>query len=196
MNRALSAAGWAYVALCGVVLLTHLRADGGRVGGEPPAPAASFPGAAGEWFAQVKPFCNAVEVEVRQQQQPAPAGVDGAGYSAACYALAGKIDRARQAIEALSASDRSRAAGIVFEIGHPVADAGDDQSAGPIMRLVVSYQPDNYMALYHAGISEYGLGQMDYARTHLKQFLELYRQDDGWRGNALTVLRRLDGTAP
>ena len=28
---------------------------------------------------------------------------------------------------------------------------GDDASAGPIMRLVVEYQPDNYMALYHAG---------------------------------------------
>jgi hypothetical protein len=99
-------------------------------------------------------------------------------------------------IDALGASDRSRAAGIVFEIGHPVADAGDDQSAGPIMRLVVSYQPDNYMALYHAGMSEYGLGQMDFARTHLKQFVELYRAEDGWRNNALTVLRRLDGTAP
>jgi hypothetical protein len=196
MNRALSAAGWAYVALCGVVLLTHRSAPDAPVGREPPAPAASFRGAAGEWFAQVKPFCNADEDEVRQQQLPAPAGVDGAGYSAACYALAGKIDRARQVIDALDGSDRSRAAGIVFEVGHPVADAGDDQSAGPIMRLVVSYQPDNYMALYHAGISEYGLGQLDYARTHLKQFLELYRQEDGWRSNALTVLRRLDGTAP
>jgi hypothetical protein len=196
MNRALSAAGWAYVALCGVVLLTRRGAADPLVGREPPAPSAPFRGAAGEWFAQVKPFCNAVEVEVRQQQQPAPAGVDGAGYSAACYALAGKVDRARQTIDALAPSDRSRAAGIVFEIGHPVADAGDDQSAGPIMRLVVSYQPDNYMALYHAGISEYGLGQMDYARTHLKQFLELYHEDDGWRGNALTVLQRLDGSAP
>jgi hypothetical protein len=196
MNRALSAAGWAYVALCGVVLLTHGAGPGAPVGGEPPAPLAPFRGAAGEWFAQVKPFCNAVEVEVRQQQLPAPAGVDGAGYSAACYALAGKIDRAQQVIDALGSSDRSRAAGIVFEIGHPVADAGDDQSAGPIMRLVVSYQPDNYMALYHAGISEYGLGQMEFARTHLKQFLERYRAEDGWRSNALTVLRRLDGTAP
>ena len=192
MHRALYVAGWGYVALCGFVVASH---------GEPglpsptrshPVAAAAFGGAAGEWFAQVKPSCNAVEVEVRQQQLPPPGGVDGAGYSAACYALAGKIERARTVIDALDAGDRARAASIVFNIGHPVADAGDDQSAGPIMRLVVSYQPDNYMALYHAGMSEYILGQMDLARTHLRQFLDLYRSEDGWRSNALDVLRRLD----
>jgi hypothetical protein len=118
--------------------------------------------------------------------------VDGAGYSAACYALAGKIDRAQGVIDRLDSGDRSTAAGIVFEIGHPVADAGDDQSAGPIMRLVVTYQPQNYMALYHAGMSEYILGQKDLARTHLTQFLDLYHDADGWRSNALTVLHRID----
>ena len=52
------------------------------------------------------------------------------------------------------------------------------------MRLVVSYQPDNYMALYHAGMSEYILGQMDFARTHLRKFLDLYHEPDGYRNNA------------
>jgi tetratricopeptide (TPR) repeat protein len=192
MNRALYAAGWGYVALCGLVLATRPSAAPPVGGGGPPAPVSPYRGAAGEWFAGVKPFCNAVEVEVRQQQTPAPAGVEGAGYSAACYALAGKIDRAREVIDKLDRDDRANAAGIVFAVGHPVADAGDDQSAGPIMRLVVTYQPDNYMALYHAGMSEYILGQMDFARTHLKQFVELYRAEDGWRSNALDVLRRLD----
>jgi hypothetical protein len=196
MNRALYAAGWGYVALCGLVLAQRSARPPGSRGAEPPAPAAPVRGAAGEWFAQVKPFCNAVEVEVRQQQLPPPAGVEGAGYSAACYALAGKIDRARDAIDHLDRSGRSTAAGIVFEIGHPVADAGDDQSAGPIMRLVVSYQPDNYMALYHAGMSEYILGQTDFALTHLHKFLDLYHSDDGWRGNALEVLRRIDAGQP
>jgi hypothetical protein len=194
MNRALYAAGWGYVALCGLVL-AKARSGGVRTGvggGEPRAAAAPFRGEAGEWFAQVKPFCNAVEVEVRQQAVPAPATVEGAGYSAACYALAGKIERAREVIDRLGAGDRATAAGIVFEIGHPVADAGDDQSAGPIMRLVVTYQPGNYMALYHAGMSEYILGQMDFAKTHLRRFLELYRSEDGWRSNAIVVLRRLD----
>jgi hypothetical protein len=196
MSRALYVAGWGYVALCGLVLVQRSGRAPVTSGGEPPTPAASFRGAAGEWFARVKPFCNAVEVEVRQQQQPPPAGVEGAGYSAACYALAGKVDRAREVIGRLDSGDRSSAAGIVFEVGHPVADAGDDQSAGPIMRLVVSYQPDNYMALYHAGMSEYILGQADYARTHLHQFLNLYGSDDGWRGNALEVLRRIDAGQP
>jgi hypothetical protein len=190
MNRSLYALGWSYVALC-VWLLADARHRPVPSGGEPPAAAPSFRGEASEWFAQVKPFCNAVEVEVRQQQFPAPTTVDGAGYSAACFALAGKIDRARAVIDKLDGGDRSRAAGIVFEIGHPVADAGDDQSAGPIMRLVVGYQPDNYMALYHAGMSEYMLGQADFARTHLKQFLDLYRSEDGWRANAREVLGRL-----
>jgi len=192
VNRALYAAGWGYVALCGVVLVTRSGSPPLPRGGEPPAPVAPVPGAAGEWFAQVKPFCNAVEVEVRQQHLPAPATVEGAGYSAACYALAGKIDRAREVIDRLDRGDRSTAAGIVFEIGHPVADAGDDQSAGPIMRLVVTYQPRNYMALYHAGMSEYILGQKDLAKTHLTQFLDLYRDPDGWRNNALDVLHRID----
>lgn len=192
MNRALYAAGWGYVALCGVVLATRAGSVPAGRGGEPASPVAPYRGEAGEWFAKVKPFCNAVEVEVRQQYVPPPSTVDGAGYSAACYALAGKIDRARETIDRLSAGDRSTAAGIVFMVGHPVADAGDDQSAGPIMRLVVTYQPDNYMALYHAGMSEYILGQMDLARTHLRQFVALYRSEDGWRGNALDVLRRLD----
>jgi hypothetical protein len=187
MTRGLYIAGWSYVVLCGFVLIRP----------EPVlprprhAPAPAFPGDAAGWFARMKPFCNAVEVEVRQQYTPAPPGAEGAGYSAACYALAGKIDRARRVIDQLDTRERPAAAGIVFAVGHPVADAGDDQSAGPIMRLVVEYQPDNYMALYHAGISEYILGHADLARTHLERFLEIYRAEDGWRANARTVLQRL-----
>jgi hypothetical protein len=70
MNRALYAAGWGYVALCGLVLA---KAPSGGVrtgmgGGEPRAAAAPFRGEAGEWFAQVKPFCNAVEVEAARHR--------------------------------------------------------------------------------------------------------------------------------
>jgi hypothetical protein len=159
--------------------------------GDPPGPPNPFRGEAGAWFARIKPFCNAVEVEVQQRHLPPPSGSDGAGYAAACFALAGKIDRARQTIDALPPGDRAQAAGIVFEVGHPVADAGDDASAGPIMRLVVEYQPRNYMALYHAGISEYMLGHLDYARSHLERFLQLYTAEDGWRSNAREVLGRI-----
>ncbi len=188
MNRALYAAGWSYVAICGLVLA---NARSTPATGRPHPAAAPFAGKAGEWFAQVKPSCNAVEVEVLQRQIPPPAGTEGAGYSAACYALAGKIDRARQIIDGLDPSDRRTAAGIVFNVGHPVADAGDDQAAGPIMRLVVDYTPENFMAVYHAGISEYMLGQHDLARTHLEQFLKMYQPEDGWRANARKVLGQI-----
>src|SRR5438105_15882903 len=123
-----------------------------------------------------------------QRQSPPPKTVAGAGYQAACYALAGHIDDARRVIDQLAADDRPRAAGIVFEVGHPVADAGDDRSAGPIMELVLEYWPNNYMALYHAGMSEYSLGQPELSRTHLRSFLDLYHENDGWRRNALEVL--------
>lgn len=196
MNRPLYALGWSYVALCGLLLAIGLRqpvpaprsVPQGRESPRQPVP---FQGEAGKWFAGMKPFCNAVEVEVRPKHIPPPATVDGAGYGAACYALAGKIDQARKILDSLPPNQRSEAAGYVFTVGHPVADAGDDESAGPIMRLVIDYQPDNYMALYHAGMSEYILGQADFARTHLKRFMDLYPSEDGWRGNARDVLNRL-----
>jgi hypothetical protein len=184
--------GLAYAAVCGVVALKAVRQPA-RLEGEPVAPPAPFVGPAGEWFQQVKPYCNALEVVTRVRYAPPPVGADGAGYGASCYALAGNIDSARALILALPANERDYAASIVFNIGHPVADAGDDRSAGPIMELVLEFTPDNYMALYHAGISESVLGQSEKARVSLKRFLELYHEDDGWRANALTVLSRLEG---
>ena len=189
MSRALAAAGWSYVALCGLILASHRDIPRG---GEPSHPVAPYDGDAGSWFARIKPFCNAVEVEVQQQRTPAPSDANGAGYAAACYALAGKIDRARAVIDSLPARLRPQAAGIVFNVGHPVADAGDDRSAGPIMELVLEYWPNQYMALYHAGMSEYALGKPDLARQHLTSFLEYYHEDDGWTHNARDVLARLE----
>jgi len=189
MLRFLYLAGAGYLAICLAALalrpparLTHTAATLGI----PPAR-----GDAAGWFAAVKPYCNSVEVETAQQRNPAPSTPGGQGYSAACYALAGRIDQARSVIQRLAERDRSYAAGIVFGTGHPVADAGDDKSAGPIMELVIEFQPDNYMALYHAGMSEYVLGQPDRAAQHLRRFLELYQSKDGWRSNATEVLQRL-----
>src|SRR6185503_13022997 len=96
-----------------------------------------------------------------------PETVQGAGYHAACLGLAGRIEDARRAIDALAEHERQIAANIVFEIGHPVADAGDDRSAGPMMELVIDYVPGHYMALYRAGMAEYMLGQRDLATRNL-----------------------------
>jgi tetratricopeptide (TPR) repeat protein len=190
MHRALYFAGIGYLAVCVAVVARHQRPPKPA---PPPPPAAMlrFDGTADQWYTAIKPFCNAVEVEVFQRQHPAPQTTEGQGYSAACYALAGRIDSARAVIEHLSSEARYRAAGIVFDVGHPVADAGDDRSAGPIMELVLEYWPNQYMALYHAGMSEFALGQLDRARTHLESFLSYYSQDNGWTRNAREVLARL-----
>jgi hypothetical protein len=94
-------------------------------------------------------------------------------------------------LQSVPSGERYRAAGIVFEIAHPVADAGDDRSAGPIMALVVEFWPNHYMALYHAGASEAALGRNAAAREHLSRFLELYHENDGWRSNAIATLAKL-----
>ncbi len=193
MHRAFYLAGWGWVLIGSALVYRANRPDL-----YPPGePLFTMPGAppgseAARWFASAKPYCNALEVEIRVASDPAPAGWDGDGFRAACFAIAGRIDRAREILDSVPADDRERAAGIVFETAHPIADAGDDRSAGPIMRLVADYQPWNYMALYHAGMSFYVTGEPALSRDHLHRFLELYDADDGWRANALEILRRLD----
>lgn len=194
--RALYALGLLYIALCGGLIWIG-RAQPHPVApvlpvptGTAPHPSAQISGP--EWFQRMKPFCNPVEVETRVRFQPPPAGYEGVAYGAGCFALAGKIAHARELLLTLEPGERPMAADVVFELAHPVADAGDDTSAGPIMGMVVEFSPDNYMALYHAGASEFALGQPALSRRHLTRFLELYKQADGWRGNAESMLARLD----
>ena len=193
MLRYLYLVGGAYLAICLAFLLLRPGAPSTAAShGSGATPAVSGGrGGGAAWFAGIKQYCNAVEVETAQQRSPAPPTADGLGYAAACYALAGRIDQARSTIDRLPSADRSYAAAVVFNTGHPVADAGDDKSAGPIMELVIEYQPDNYMALYHAGMSEYALGQPGPATEHLQRFLQLYSENDGWRSNAIAVLGRI-----
>jgi hypothetical protein len=196
MRRAYHILGWSYVAFCGFVVAKTVLAKPARSHVSGPLPVASGSADAAEWFRRAKPYCNAVEITVLQREASPPASLEGAGLHAACFALAGKIDDARRIIDALPANDRARAAGIVFDVGHPVADAGDDRSAAPIMELVVDYWPTHYMALYHAAMAEYMLGQHDLARRNLSEFLRLYNANDGWRSNGIEILRRLnDSTA-
>jgi len=148
------------------------------------------------WFSRAKPFCNPVEVAQFMARNPAAPGWDGAGFAAGCWALAGKIDEARALLQRLDAPERYRAAGIVFDLAHPVADAGDDVAAAAIMNLVLESAPDNYMALYHAGMSDFALGNRARARSHLTEFLRLYATEDGFRRNAKDALAKLGGTVP
>lgn len=148
----------------------------------------SPPDAAVSWFQAMKPYCNAVEVETRLRQTPAPRSIEGASYAAACFALAGKIEQAREIILDLSGDDRWGAVGVVFSVGHPVADAGDDKAAGPIMELVVEFWPNHYMALYHAGAARYETGDRLPAQDYLTRFLQHYDADDGWTESARRML--------
>lgn len=197
MHPMLRVLGWSYVAMCALIVgRAAVRPDVPveTVAHTPPghAPPVSPTADAAEWFRRVKPYCNSVEITVVQRQSPPPANTAGVGYHAACYALAGRIDDARRLIDGLQPAERYRAAGIVFDIGHPVADAGDDRSAGPIMELVIDYWPNHYMALYHAGMAEYMLGQRALAKKNLEAFLRFYHENDGWRSNGIEILKRLN----
>lgn len=155
------------------------------------SPAPAPPTNGWSWFQTVKPQCNALEVETAHRRTPPPDTRDGAGYSAACYALAGRTDRSREIIAALDGADQWKAAGIVFNVGHPIADMGDDRSAGPIMELVVEFWPNNYQALYHAGASAHALGHPEPARDYLQRFLSLYHADDFFTSNAQRILSEI-----
>lgn len=205
MQRFLYFAGFIYIALCGAFLTRQIarartNADPGFVAVpvNPPAPppAPAYTGTSGaQWFARMKPFCNPVEVEVRERFTPPPSTSEGAGYAAACFALAGKMDRARTIIEAMAQGERASAASVLFEVAHPVADAGDDRASGPMMELVLEYWPNNYMALYHAGMSEYSLGQTELAQKNLRAFLRMYTSQDGFNSNARQALEAMTGTS-
>jgi hypothetical protein len=154
-----------------------------------PQPATSD---ASVWFESVRRFCNPVEVVTRLRMEPPPSSHEGTMHEAACYALAGRIDRAREAIQRLPEGERYRAAGVVFEAGHPAADAGDDIAAGPLMELVVEYWPNHYMALYHAGAARYELGDFALAEGYLKRFMVEYPPEDGWRSSARGMLQEIE----
>lgn len=180
-------AGLTYVALSVVALVRGPRPAGVSAHVQvAAAPGAASTGA--EWFMRAKAACNTLEVETLHRYQPPPQSVEGLGYSAACWALAGRMAEARNAIMEVESDKRWSAAGIVFNIGHPIADMGDDRSAGPIMELVVEFWPNHYMALYHAGAARFALGEYELAGRHLAEFLNYYEMNDGWTRSANAML--------
>jgi serine/threonine protein kinase len=149
-----------------------------------------------QWFNTIKPRCNALEITTTMAQTTYLKTPEGIGYAASCYALAEKIDLADKVIQELHPNLRIYAAEIVFNIGHPIADAGDDVSAGKIMDLVLKYWPNNYMALYHAGMSAYVLGEYPKAEKHLQEFIRIYQTNDIWTNQAKLALNRIEQNIP
>ncbi len=195
MHRALYLIAIGYLAICGLIVVRSYQAGPRSMAVEPVHAGPVFSGPGQAWWVRMKASCNTVEVELAQRMRPAPPSLEGQGYSAACWALAGKVDSARAVIDRLPQGDRYKAAGMVFDIAHPIADAGDDRSAGPIMELVVHYWPNHYMALYHAGMAEYAVGEHALARKNLTAFLSHYHQNDGWTRSARETLAKLGAAA-
>ncbi len=184
--------GFLYLAVCGYA---WWRGPASTHASYTAAPTIVRPGSsAWEWFRAIKPYCNTLEVETAHRRAPPPETFEGAGFSAACYALAADIRHARSIIANLSGDDRWKAAGIVFDVGHPIADMGDDRSAGPIMELVVEFWPNHYQALYHAGASAFELGRYGAAKEYLYEFLRLYDTNDGFTRSARSMLDQMDGS--
>jgi len=102
----------------------------------------------------------------------------------------------RKTLAVVPEKDRWRSAGIVFDLAHPVADAGDDIAAAPIMNLVLESWPNHFQALYHAGISDFALGHEERARLHLTEFLKLYKEEDGFTRNARAALAKMQQSGP
>jgi len=113
-----------------------------------------------------------------------------------CLAIAGKIDAARTRLFAMPADARSTAIQSMFDIARPIAELGDERSAGPIMALVVELWPENYMAVFHAGMAEFALGHDANARAQLERFLEMYDQKDVRRQRAQTALAAIASKTP
>ncbi|NNF40757.1 MAG: hypothetical protein HKN64_05215 [Woeseiaceae bacterium] len=143
------------------------------------------------WFNDMRPNCTAEEVESRLELNPAPATDEGNGYTAVCWAIAGRTTEARALLDRLPTSFQRWAAGVVFGATHPAVDSGREAELAPVMELVVEYQPNNVMALYHAGSAAYGNGRSEAARDYLGRFLSAYGPEDGWADNARTMLEAL-----
>jgi serine/threonine protein kinase len=145
-----------------------------------------------QWFEDIKPRCNAKEVETAMNTTTRYADWEGNAYAATCYALGGKIDEASELITPFKPEERTKAVNIIFELGQTVADAGDDKSVGSVMELVLIHAPRNHMAMYQAGISAYALGDLPLAKQRLTKFLKIYKNQDGWTNEARIVLKKIE----
>jgi len=62
--------------------------------------------------------------------------------------------------------------------------------------MVLEFWPENFQALYHAGMSEYALGRPSQARPLLERFMALYHLEDGFTRAARRALQRIQYGLP
>src|SRR2546426_12847086 len=105
MHRTLYLAGFGYLAVCAALVIRHRTPARPQPVAIPTSP--TFDGPPNQWFTAMKPYCNAVEVAIMQRRDPAPATLDGAGVSAARYALGGELGLAPAPVDRLPAAQRA-----------------------------------------------------------------------------------------
>jgi hypothetical protein len=155
----------------------------------PPA-LANTDGAA--WFARVRERCNSLQIRTMLAETPPPSSLDGAGFAAACASLAGDLRLARWHVARFPKDQHAHAVWPTFEIAHRMADKHPkNQQIAAIMRLVIEFWPENYMALYHAGIAELAAGDTTRATKHLQGFLKIYTQHDAFSTAATAAVAEL-----
>jgi len=151
-----------------------------------------------QWREIARKKCNPVEIGVLMKRTSAPDSVLGQSYKAACYTLAGNIEEARKVIDSLPQKDRTEASSMVFRLIHYISDSGDEISARPAMKMTIDYQPEHYMALYHAGMAEYELAtqgakdaSLSQSEEYLSRFLKIFKKEEIHRKKAIEVLAKI-----
>lgn len=59
------------------------------------------------------------------------------------------------------------------------------------MDLVLEFWPENFQAMYHAGMSAYGQKDFVKAKAQLERFREMYKNEDFFGQNAKRALERM-----
>jgi len=151
---------------------------------------AHTPGA--QWFALARSRCTSLELRAVLADTPPPRSPDGVAFATACAALAGDLGLAHEQLYSLAAGDRAYGAGAMFELAHEMADRrNNDPTVAEIMRMVIDVWPENYQALYAAGLVEFQQGDAR-AAAHLREFVRLHPGNDAFSQTAKRVLAVLD----
>lgn len=188
MLRTLRIIGAAYLALTIVAIVVRRAMGPSDV--KPPTSVASMSDAA-RWFELVRGSCSAQEIDRRLAANPAPQGDAGAAFSAGCFALAGKTERAHELMETIPPDRRAQAAKRLLEAVRSDADGFADPSSAGLLELLLEYAPDDVDALYRSGMAEIAGGDAKTAERRLRRFLDLAGAADPRRSKAIAKLSDL-----
>ncbi len=74
------------------------------------------------WFDSVKPYCNPLEINFAFKLSPPPKDPISQAYAAACYTLAGKIEKAEEQLNNLPSEKRAWAKGLISRVTEHVTE--------------------------------------------------------------------------